>query len=515
MKNYYQHIVRLLIVIGLLYSSDFHVTKAASSAALTGCFRDTVLLTQSAALKPDTVLAYADKMPEFPGGRDSMMRFIQSHIEIPDEATETGIDGRVYVQFIVNKQGKVLNPKVLKGIGKGCDEAALKLVNSFPLMSPAVKDGNIVDVYYTLPITFKVETDAPLTFIEKMPQFPGGQYQLMKFIRENIRYTDETKKMKFKDNLVIQFLVTKNGKIEKPSILKSLGKQIDDEAIRLVSSFPDWIPGEQNGHPVSVYYVLPINFNYKQIKRISETNDSRGRADYQSDSTLMYAALSMMNIIRLNDIEASFPGGNDSLYSYLERNLEYPKDAEKDGISGNVQVKVGISPQGKVSKVEILKPLYPSLDAEAVRVLSRSPLWSPAKKNSQPVSSEYNLTIFFNSNGSKKDILDSTEEVPLTFVEQQPQFPGGIDEMMKYLANNIRYPEKAAELGISGKVAIQFVVSKKGKVHNIKVLRGIGGGCDEEAVRMISAMPDWIPGRQNGKPVAVFFVLPISFKLKE
>ena len=261
MKNHHQHVAKLLIVICLLFSSNFRVTKAATSFGLTDYFRDTVMLTQSAALKPDTVLAYADKMPEFPGGRDSMMHFIQSHIEIPEEVSETGINGRVFVQFVVNKQGKVIHPKVLKGIGKGCDEAALKLVNFFPIMSPAVKDGNIVDVYYTLPITFKVEPELVLSFVEKIPQFPGGQYQLMKFISDNIRYTEETKKMKFKDKLVIQFIVTKDGKVEKPTIIKSLGKQIDDEAIRVVNSFPAWIPGEQNGHPVSVYYILPINLN--------------------------------------------------------------------------------------------------------------------------------------------------------------------------------------------------------------------------------------------------------------
>jgi protein TonB len=111
-------------------------------------------------------------------------------------------------------------------------------------------------------------------------------------------------------------------------------------------------------------------------------------------------------------------------------------------------------------------------------------------------------------------VVEEKEE-PLTFVEQQPEFPGGIDALMKYLHDAIRYPAIASEMGITGRVTLQFVVDKHGKISNIKVLRGIGGGCDEEAVRVVKAMPPWKPGRQNGKEVPVYFTLPILFQLKE
>jgi len=107
------------------------------------------------------------------------------------------------------------------------------------------------------------------------------------------------------------------------------------------------------------------------------------------------------------------------------------------------------------------------------------------------------------------------KEEPLTFVEQMPEFPGGTDAMMKYLYSNIRYPSIASEMGITGKVVLQFVVDKHGKIGAVKVLRSIGGGCDEEAIRVIKTMPGWKPGRQNGKEVPVWFTLPVSFQLKE
>lgn len=102
-----------------------------------------------------------------------------------------------------------------------------------------------------------------------------------------------------------------------------------------------------------------------------------------------------------------------------------------------------------------------------------------------------------------------------TVVEEMPQFPGGEEARMKYMQENIKYPVDAKKKGIQGKVFVSFVVEKDGKVSDVKVLRGIGGGCDEEAVRVISNMPDWIPGKQKGEAVRVQFNTPIHFTLGE
>jgi protein TonB len=100
-----------------------------------------------------------------------------------------------------------------------------------------------------------------------------------------------------------------------------------------------------------------------------------------------------------------------------------------------------------------------------------------------------------------------------TVVEAMPGFPGGDAARMKYLAENIKYPQMARESGIQGRVFVTFVVEKDGSVTDVRVLRGIGGGCDEEAIRVIKNMPKWVPGKQRGKPVRVQFNMPILFKL--
>jgi len=98
-------------------------------------------------------------------------------------------------------------------------------------------------------------------------------------------------------------------------------------------------------------------------------------------------------------------------------------------------------------------------------------------------------------------------------VEEAPEFPGGQEALMTYLANNIKYPQLARESNIQGTVYIDFIVEANGSVSNVKVKRGIGGGCDEEAMRVVQDMPVWKPGKQRSKPVRVQYNLPVRFIL--
>jgi len=106
------------------------------------------------------------------------------------------------------------------------------------------------------------------------------------------------------------------------------------------------------------------------------------------------------------------------------------------------------------------------------------------------------------------------EQEIFTVVESMPEFPGGTGALMKYLAEHIKYPALAKESGIQGRVFINFVVEPNGSISHVKVLRGIGGGCDEEAVKVVENMPKWKPGLQRGKPVRVSYNLPVKFTLQ-
>tara|TARA_B100000683_G_scaffold270903_1_gene310784 strand:+ start:655 stop:1590 length:936 start_codon:yes stop_codon:yes gene_type:complete len=106
------------------------------------------------------------------------------------------------------------------------------------------------------------------------------------------------------------------------------------------------------------------------------------------------------------------------------------------------------------------------------------------------------------------------EEEIFMIVEDQPEFPGGNAALFSWLGKNLRYPAQAVEMDIEGMVVVQFVINKKGEINDVKVIKPLGGGCDEEAVRIVNAMPKWKPGKQRGKSVSVRFNLPVRFVLR-
>lgn len=106
------------------------------------------------------------------------------------------------------------------------------------------------------------------------------------------------------------------------------------------------------------------------------------------------------------------------------------------------------------------------------------------------------------------------ENKVFTAVEQMPQFPGGDAELMKHIQKNLKYPPVAMENNIQGRVVVQFVVTKTGKIGEVKVVRSKDPDLDKEAVRVVKTLPDFIPGKMNGQAVAVWYTLPITFKLQ-
>jgi periplasmic protein TonB len=162
--------------------------------------------------------------------------------------------------------------------------------------------------------------------------------------------------------------------------------------------------------------------------------------------------------------------------------------------------------------ITIPKPPPPPTDVAQIDIV----------KNDEPVEIP---DLKFDTEGTEKLViadLPPVLQVPEKFedpntifvaVEQMPEFPGGGRALYEYLSKNVKYPRLAQETGIKGTVYVSFVVEPDGSISNIKVLRGIGGGCDEEAIRVFSTMPRWQPGMQSGRAVRVNFSASITFRL--
>ena len=123
------------------------------------------------------------------------------------------------------------------------------------------------------------------------------------------------------------------------------------------------------------------------------------------------------------------------------------------------------------------------------------------------------ILLMVNTNAMAQNKKAANDKV-LEKAEVMPEYPGGDQAMMDFVAKNVQYPQEARDKEISGRVLVSFIVEKDGSITEVKVVKGIGGGCDEEAVRVVKAMPKWKPGKDKGKPVRVSYMMPFTFKLQ-
>lgn len=230
-----------------------------------------------------------------------------------------------------------------------------------------------------------------------------------------------------------------------------------------------------------------------------------------------------------------FPGGQGELLKYLARSIKYPVIAQENGIQGRVTVSFIVEKDGSIRDVEVLRGVDPSLDKEAMRVLSVMPKWTPGQQRGHNVAVEYTVPVTFRLQGgmkndpglgddkgvmvvgygeSKSDNAGDSSEQVFSVVEKMPEFPGGQDAILGFITKTMNYPKIAQENGIQGRVVCSFIVNKDGTISETQVISGIDPSLDQEALRIIRAMPKWIPGTQKGNAVRVKYTVPVTFSLQ-
>ena len=232
-------------------------------------------------------------------------------------------------------------------------------------------------------------------------------------------------------------------------------------------------------------------------------------------------------IFMVAEEQPMFPGGMAELMKYLQKEIKYPKEAMEKKIQGRVIVQFVVNKDGSICEDTVVKSVDPQLDAEAIRVIRSMPDWTPGKQKGEPVRVRFTLPVTFRMQGEAAPKTDNPTQMQMTLVkenaddgdkifqvaEEQPMFPGGMEELMKYLQKEIKYPKEAMEKKIQGRVIVQFVVNKDGSICEAKVMKPVDPLLDAEALRVVNAMPNWTPAKQKGEPVRVRFTFPVSFRL--
>lgn len=329
-----------------------------------------------------------------------------------------------------------------------------------------------------------------------MPRFPGcddktsnakrqecSRELLNNYIKNNLVYPKEALFKKTKGKVIVTFIVTNKGEINNIKVLRDIGHGCGIAAINLIKSMNNmqdkWTPGKQGGQKISTWVNLPVIFNYEEYLK----NPKRKQIE-------------VADMSKAEDVKEVFES-EDMIVEEADEKSEVMEIADKP-----LEEKVVKKPE--IEEVEE-EPVFESMNIEEDEVVHAPPSPPP------PPSENSQSNVF-------------------RIVEQMPRFPGcegnnnkrekqqcSTNKLLKFISSKLVYPTTARINKTEGLVVVKFVVTKKGDVEKIKILRDIGHGCGEAAVHVIESMNNmpkkWIPGRQRGEKVNVYFTLPIKFRL--
>jgi TonB family protein len=387
-------------------------------------------------------------------------------------------------------------------------------------------------------------------------EFVDELSELRKHFMKSIRYPVEAKKSLLMGKVAVEFQINKFGMIENPKALTLQSSVLAKEAIRAFENFEDKITVASGTYIFVFDFILHGLDNYKsgELKPLGIIKNFAGEAvivgylpegmrvqGYSRGTDSVEKNLNKVKGVKLDNDEKTletaifevkvvkdgeddkvyqnpeilpiYPGGVKEFVKFLGRNLKYPADAKNKKIEGRVYCTFIVEKDGSLSNIRVVRGIGNGCDEEAIRVLAISPKWKPGQNEDKIVRVSYTIPIFFQlpAKADKGAVIPAPKS---TVVEVVPSFPGGLVEFGKFLGQNLKYPIEAKKNKTQGRVYVNFIVEVDGTLSEPKVLRGIGGGCDEEALRVIKLSPKWNPGIQNGKKIRVAYTVPILFSLK-
>lgn len=242
--------------------------------------------------------------------------------------------------------------------------------------------------------------------VEEMPDFPGGMQALMEYLSKNVKYPVEAHSAGIQGRVIVSFTVKKDGSIADTKIARSIAPSLDKEAERVISAMPKWKPGKQRGEAVNVRFTVPVMFRLtgpetpkaEEIKQSDLEEVVVVGYGPKEDSTPNAVGVKTDNeetVFKVVETMPKFPGGTAGLMQYLARSIKYPVIAQEKKQQGRVIIQMVIGQDGSISNAKVLRSVSPSLDTEAMRVVSNMPKWEPGLQRGQAVAVEYTLPITF------------------------------------------------------------------------------------------------------------------------
>ena len=241
-------------------------------------------------------------------------------------------------------------------------------------------------------------SDLVFTVVEVMPEFPGGQGALLQFLAKSIKYPVIAQQNGIQGRVTCSFVVGKDGVIRNIEVIRGVDPSLDLEATRVISMMPKWKPGMQKGKEVSVKYTVPVTFRLQGKEDNKPTPLPAGEGDNEI-TVVGYGEQKSTDtsgqVFAIVEKMPQFPGGEKAINEFISKTLQYPVIAQENGIQGKVVCSFIINQDGSVTDAEVVSGVDPSLDREALRIVSAMPKWTPGTQRGKAVRVKYTMPVTF------------------------------------------------------------------------------------------------------------------------
>jgi TonB family protein len=286
--------------------------------------------------------------------------------------------------------------------------------------------------------------------------------------------------------------------------------------------------GNEETNPEILIFSEALKSQVQDIDQLFSATTASNRVGAGMSSPATGSSDSTNEIYEVVETQPNPPGGMAGWNKYLAENLRYPTTAMRMELEGTVIVAFVVNTDGSTTDIEILRSVGGGCDEEVIRIVKGSPKWSPGMQRGEAVRTRMRLPVKFKlsePDTSKNGLLarppvpdlngspEAKTEVLYDLVDIPPSPIGGTAAWNLHLSENLTYPMSARSRRIQGTVWVTFVVDTDGSIQEVALVEGIGGGCDEEAMRVIKGSARWSPGMINGRAVRTRMSLPIRFKL--
>ena len=465
-------IVFCLLSIGCVQQRQKTETKKCSAIPIDTSLvvvDSTILLYSNLKTSNKEIHAILEERPKYPGGMDEVVKYIQT-IQYPPTAVYKKIEGKVWVESVVDRDGKVVQPKVAYSVHPLLDQEALRIIKMMPDWRPGKLNGETVKVKYVFPVTFRIED-----FIVLVDDGPK-------------RNPNDT------GTVEIEYIPPVNfDSVIKKSPSVKWGFLVDDTE--------------------GVVQVHLDNRTHQEIK--SKSEDVKVISNSLSNDKVYVTIFSTSHCLTYKGEYIFYREDKQGKLHEI-----YGKNIDKESVALQVE-------RGKEAEIgiDLPKNAQPGDYLLKIRVYDEDETcfyniyqWFEAY-TSQQVSTRERPIPIGPANDSGNEFLPNEEDV-FDVVQHMPEFPGGMPKLMEFIRQNIQYPETAKRSKLEGTIVMQVVIDKDGTVTQPRILRSVNpvlsadAALCEEALRIVSIMPKWKPGNQHGVNLKVRYAFPIKFELK-